>query len=558
MKKILRLSFMLFACLVLAQSSKAQEPLKLQYYKRLAVKFTNPDPLSIKHTFINENGWMFVRYIGPFDSLELDNFKIDKRFKATCVFAFDQTGKLRWEFTYDEKNTVSGFGMGILMSGADNSLYFSCVARDSIVLNNGFREIFDIPNRPYIFMGKFDSTGNVVKLFNATLGQVELANFSVERYYNFGLLMSSYNLRPMVLDSTFKIVAHYPIPGGNSSTIDMDTNGYFSFVKPPTTSFKPKDSLIILDTVIYASNEGKYKWVVSKVTRDGTGYKRLWTHVVENNRDNDIQENKVLKVDREGNVFWAIRHAQDLTIAGHVIPFYKDASSFVTKASIIRFDKNGNFKSAHYDTTQQCPFPGLTQTIWLEYDKDMNVYAYLYSGGRTYTFDRIDFDSTYSHAHKIMLFDQNSKTFNKAYTHVGGRFDMSLSPPRFVFWHSLNSNNYWFLEDIRIQPKWDGDFGVAVMDTMRPKYPISVPNIQSEHAFVNIYPNPSDNNFIIHNTHSKQIECVVYSVDMREQEKFKVGAGEKFELSSIVVPGFYFIRCTDGLSGFQTFKMVKM
>ncbi len=551
--KIKLQSLLLWVCLTCFFHAHTQDPLKLQYYKQLALK-NAPDGIHLNGTFINDKGWLFVYLTSPFDSLEVDDFKMGKETTGSRLMAFDNTGKLRWTFSYNQMNTTQG-GMSFFMAGKDNSVYFSCGAKDSLVLNNGFR--FDMANSiSYTFIGRFDSTGKVTAAYNiySDLNYTKYGRFSSERYYNYGTLMTTGLCEPFIVDSAFNQTLVYPIYGSRASTIDKDGEGYFAYVIGPTSK------QTIIDTTIFGSGiNGSYKWVLTKISKvDSTTFKRKWLYVVDNNRDDELQENKLIKVDRNGNVFWAIRHGQEFSINGNIIPFYQDGNTNHTKASIIRFDQNGVFKGAHYDTSINALSFDLKQSIWLEYDKDMNVYAYLFSNRRTYTFDKVYFENTYSDYHRILIFDPNSLSFNKAYTHLGGRFVKSLLPHRHVFYHYLKSSNYPFREGIVMVPKWEQDLGIAVMDTAAPLGPsTSVKNIQSDILSVNVFPNPSENGFFISNANNQKINCVIYSVEMREHSRFIVDAGETAEITTITSPGIYFIRCSDDKGLSQTLKIIK-
>lgn len=157
---------------------------------------------------------------------------------------------------------------------------------------------------------------------------------------------------------------------------------------------------------------------------------------------------------------------------------------------------------------------------------------------------------------RILIFDNASKSFNKAYTHIGGRFDISMAPPRTVFWHPLK-HNYTFLEGIRIEPKWNSDIGIAVMDTLVPKYPIAVEEVQPEDLLITVFPNPSENNFFVVKNHKQKSECVIYSIEMRECERFVVEPGETYELKSLMASGLYFIQAFNNAGVKQTIKIIK-
>ncbi|MCK9481455.1 MAG: T9SS type A sorting domain-containing protein [Bacteroidia bacterium] len=551
MKKTLLIS--LFFVLLFGSTTQAQDPLKLQYYKRMAI-LNGYNELHFRETFINENGWLFIKLSSYFDSLEIDDYNLYQLGKddstRTIMMAFDNSGKLRWTFEYNKRNTTLG-GMVLLASGPNNSLYAICGARDSLVLNNGIRLDFDEPGEYNAIMVRFDSTGQVVDFINASKEHSITSYFSFERFYNYGMLIASSLLKSYVIDSTLKEVIAYPLISARATTIDKDLNAYYSFL------VTQKSTRNLMDTTIY-TDSGEFKVVLMKVSKEGNEFKRKWTHVIITNTFDELQDNKLIKVDRHGNVFWAIQHKIPIEIQGTVIPYYENVPYYTnTKACILRFDTDGQFLDAYYDSTSTAPSLSSRQTIWLEYDKDMNVYAYLYSSSRVYNFDKVNFPETYSHLHKILIFDNNTKSFNKAYTHIGGRFGKSMLPHRFVFWHPIKTSNYTFLEDIFVYAKWNSDHVFAVMDTMTPKYPITVNQINTEVNDITIYPNPSSNSFIINNSNQQPVTCSVYSMDMRLIDKITLEGDATIELSSVISPGVYFVQCQNSEGFSQTIKIIK-
>lgn len=244
MKRTLLLSLILH--LFFGYRTQAQEPLKLLYYKHLA-RLNVSTTYFFNNTLLNENGWLFVRVLNVYDSLEFDTYKAnrfeDDNGSGSIIFAFDNKGVLRWTLPYNKKNTTLG-AMGLIGSGPNNSLYFACGARDSIVFDNGLRMDFEQPDFPIAIWGVIDSTGIVTKIINQNNQHSFKNDFTHDQFYNFGIKTASSTMKVKLTDSSMKEVIYFPLSSARSATIDNKLDAYFAYI------ISPNSNINILDTAI--------------------------------------------------------------------------------------------------------------------------------------------------------------------------------------------------------------------------------------------------------------------------------------------------------------------
>jgi hypothetical protein len=525
----------------------AQKQLHLNQLHQIHIK--NIAQGATPQIYMNENGWVFMQIGGGGDSLKAQSFTTDSSQRGSVLMAFDKQMRLKWSFVYRSGINTSLGGMSIISIGPNNSLYVSCGAKDSLMLP-GIQTLY-LQESSNSFKGIIDSTGNFSKVtrfegvYRSSFGAFPISN---------GKVMVGGNTFPYLLNSDLTIQATGNVTGYNSAVIQPDGIAYYLH----TTN--AGGSRTILDTLIQGE-AGVNKWILTKVNKNG---QREWTHVINNNRDFELNENKLLRYDKNGNVFIAIQHRQDISVAGTTIPFYKNGNTLsVTKASILRFAPNGTLLSTHHDTSSTVPFPQNRQTIWLENDKDMNVYAYLFSTGYTYFFDKIDFGDAYAQKHRFLNFNYNTLSFDQAW-HVippltDGSIATSFLSNRQVFWYRFNLNTNVFHEGTTLTRLWNDDRVIAVYDTLPPNGPVTsadfvnipLPNV------INVYPNPSSSYFTIQNITTASLNCRVYSIEGKTMHTFQLSAGNTYELNHLNNTGVYFIETTTALGQRFTTRIVK-
>ena len=534
--KFYLLAILLFSIL---WNTQAQAPFHLQQVHHLKVKSTSsPNP----RTFINENGWVFIEF-GGFDSMRTQSLSLDSSQNGFKLMAFDDKMRLRWSFVYEQGVNTGMGGMLIKGFGKNNSLYVMFGAQDSLILPGLEPQL--PPFNGGMRFGLIDSNGIFVRAIPETL-----FNFDTYTISDYNLMAVSTNYVPYIIDSDLKEVVRGKgnISKGRSAVIQTDGTAYYCHVLPFNVTVN------IVDTSI----TGYRKWVLSKVNKDG---QREWTHVLDNNVDFEINANKMIRYDRHGNIFWTVRHMQTLNIQGQTVPYYSQGDTVgVVKASILRFSPDGKLLSVHSDTSSKVPFMGNRQTIWLENDKDMNVYAYLFTQGRTYNFDKINYGEEFQHRHRIIVYDSAQKAFTKGWHVIGneGNIATSLLAHKQVFWYKFFSSSRTFHDGTRIEKYWNEDRLVAVYDTLAPKYPVALQAIEEEpHALVRIYPNPSKEHFVVQNLWSGPLHCKLYSIDGKQIGEFKLEEKQSLNIENLALPGVYVLKSTTPQGQRYSSKLIK-
>jgi len=513
------------------------------------IKIKNIAQGATPETYLNENGWVFVRLGGGGgDSINIQDFSTDSSKRGSVLIAFDNQMRLRWTFVYRQGTNTSIGSMGILGTGPNNSVFFTCGARDSLILP-GIEPLY-LSSTSNIYRGIIDSTGvfkNLTKfegVYTSSFGAYPVAN---------GKIVVRSTSFPFILNPDLTVEATGNVSGAISAVIQPDGTAYYLNVS------NMGGSRTILDTLI-EGEMGVHKWILTKV-KNG---QREWTHVINNNRDVELNENKLVRYDKNGNVYFAIQHRQEISVAGTTIPYYTNGNTTsVTKACILRFAPDGTLLSTHHDTSSTVPFAQNRQTIWLENDKEMNVYAYLFTSGRTYNFDKINMGEEYSRKHRILTFNHTTNTFDRSWYVISpltdGSIAMSFLANRQVFWHSFNLNTNTFHEGTTLTRVWNDDRVIAVYDTLPATG--SVTSVQTMNKitvpFINVYPNPSNEKFTIQNNFQGEISCNVYSVEGRKVGEFRISEGDKYDLVNLPQPGIYFVESINQMGERFTVRIIK-
>jgi len=524
--------------------TQAQTPFHLQQVHHVKIKNTTSD-VNPK-TFINDKGWVFVSiFLG--DSIKTQSLTIDSSQNGRRIFAFDDKMRLRWSFVYEQGVNTGMGGMNILSMGKDNSVYVRFGAQDSLVLP-GLEPMLS-PFDGGIYIGKIDSMGYFTKVIKAA-NRPLTSQFNTFMVSDYQMMSVSSDMHPYLINSELETVAvgKEGISSGRSAVIQKDGTAYYCHVLNFNVTVN------IVDTSI----TGYRKWVLSKVNKDG---QREWTHVIDNNVDFEINANKMIRYDRHGNIFWTVRHMQTLHIQGQTVPYYSQGDTVgVVKASILRFSPDGKLLSIHSDTSSKVPFMGNRQTIWLENDKDMNVYAYLFTQGRTYNFDKINYGEEFQHRHRIIVYDSAQKAFTKGWHVIGneGNIATSMLAHKQVFWYKFFSSSRTFHDGTRIEKYWNDDRLVAVYDTLAPKYPVGLQAIEEEpHALVRIYPNPSKEHFVVQNLWSGPLHCKLYSIDGKQIGEFKLEEKQSLNIENLALPGVYVLKSITPQGQSYSSKLIK-
>jgi len=537
--KLYILAILLFSILLKTQ---AQGPFQLNQVHHLKIK--NFMQFGYPRTFINENGWVFIQ-IGGADSLQSQSLQVDSSTRGSILMAFDDKMRLRWSFVYQQGVNTSVGGMNIRGSAGKNALYVGFGVQSFINLP-GLEMQMGV-NGSHI--GIIDSFGYFTKI-----NQVPGSSFS-HTISNNKIMSVNSSFQPLIINSDLEVEVQGKVSGGKSAVINPDGTAYYCHVTSAGGSIK------ILDTLIQ-SPQGKNSWILSKVNKEG---QREWSYVIEQSLIQEANDNKMLRCDKHGNVFWAVQFREDLNIQGKLINFYSEGNTdLVAKAGIFRFSPEGTLLSAHYDTSTRVPIQSNRQTIWLENDKDMNVYAYLYTSKQLNYFDKIDFGEQNYHRNNISLFDEEAQAFTKAW-HVydpgasKSNIGSSLLAHRQVFWYSMqNISNHTFHDGTRIEKYWNDDRLVAVYDTLAPKYPVALQAIEEEpHAPVRIYPNPSKEHFVVQNLWSGPLHCKLYSIDGKQIGEFKLEEKQSLNLENLALPGVYVLKSTTPQGQSYSSKLIK-
>lgn len=334
-----------------------QMELQLKYIKHIA---TTPIPnYAIANAKLNDNGWTFFNILQD-DSLIFDGNHLDRSIIGSRIMAFDGQGKLRWFFRYDiPKNTAMG-GMSVLATGKDNSLFVGCGASDSLIIDT-FKHYH---SGSATFLLKFDSNGKVVNIqLNNSMRISATIPFYDNEVFMFGAGVSQR------YSSTGHQVLYQSAFGMQGSHIDRENNIY-SLYHIPANRTKT-----IGDTTFQTGQHAL--WAIASFD---SSLNMRWFHIADTRANFELNENKQIRCDKYGNVFVTLQQKVAYTVDGVEIPFYKNPDSLNAqiKASILRFDsKTGKLLSVYTDPDSLTPSFSFRQTIWLETDVNMELYAYL-------------------------------------------------------------------------------------------------------------------------------------------------------------------------------------
>lgn len=548
---------LLFLFLIVFSSNlHGQKKLNLKRYEHLSIKnclvqFQRPQ------LFINKEGWVFVQEGGiKGDSFAIQDFNYgNMEDYTTLIFAFDNNGKMRWNLTLPGKKYITG-GMIIYATGPDNSVFIMFGSRDSVKL----------PGNDPIYYTDPIHNGGTHKAIIDSLGNIKnikLINTGIER--NGGITYNAYNDKIIdftsygqvyMLNANNELINAGPLSKSKSAVMDDKGNSYYCFV-----SFH---DIQILDTTIKEENPNITKWILTKINSKN---EREWTHVIANDTWAELQDNKLLRCDKFGNVFWVVNYQAPFSILGHDIPFYTQGNitPMVQKSCVLRFSPDGQLLSTHVDTTSVLPFVDNRHVIWLENDIDMNIYAYFFSSGRTYSFDGIDFGEDYSYINRYIIFDHNANKFNKYYYLPDNKGNVnpsssSVHAHKQIFWYRFFGPDIIFTDGSVVRIRYDNyktEGVITVYDTSTSKHNSITPITYKANQPVTIYPNPSSDNYRIINNQNQSIVCSIFSIDMKLIDNFELKEMMKYEFGNTLTPGIYFIRISDSSGLFYTEKIIK-
>jgi hypothetical protein len=527
-------------------NTQAQSPFQLNQVHHLKIK--NFMQYGFPRTFINENGWVFIQ-IGGADSLQTQSLQVDSSTRGSILMAFDDKMRLRWSFVYQQGVNTAVGGMIPFGYAGKNSFYVGFGVQDSLVLP-GIDKMKGVNGS---YWGIIDSFGYFTKIKQVTSPMTSfLGTYSIS---NNKLMCVTSDFRPYIVNPDLEVEVQGSIRNGKSAVINPDGTAYYCHVSDLGRG------LTIMDTTIEAI-ANRSIWVLSKVNKDG---EREWSQVLLNSVPHEANDNKLLRIDKHGNVFWAVQFNVDLNIQGKEINFYSEGNTnLVAKAGVFRFSPEGKLLSAHYDTSTRVPIASNRQTIWLENDKDMNVYAYLYTSKQLNYFDKIAFGEQNYHRNNISLFDEEAQAFTKAW-HVydpgasKSNIGRSMLAHRQVFWYSMqNISSHTFHDGTRIEKYWNDDRLVAVYDTLAPKFPVGLQaKEEASHALVRIYPNPSTEDFVVQNLWSGTLHCKLYSIDGKQIGEFNLEEKQSLSLDKLTLPGVYLLKSTTAQGQSYSSKLIK-
>lgn len=529
-KKMRRYYYSILICLSQLSNVFAQESLHLQYYKHIKNKSVT-GIFNFPRAYVNDQGWMFL-HTSTEDSLEIDNISVknNREFAAQQVIAAcNKQGQLSWYLDLDTSQMEMG-GATVISPGSNNSVYCFISAFNYLKIA-GIRQQDFAGRRPHYL--HFDSIGNLIN--------VKEVDITPGKPFQFGsrVVGLQYALELIyMLDSNLNVVhtdtGHF---GLLSAVMDDELNSYHYYGGTREDFNLKGDTLIKWDPSVN-------NWrILCKYNKQR---ELQWVKVLKNNVFSQLNDNKLLRINRDGELFVALRYRQDVVIDGDTLPFMDTASSGAqqTKAAILRFDTNGKLLSMHYDRQTQQTNQEINQTIWLEVDGNKDVYGYLFSTYAIEQFDEVKFDG-WKGANTILWWNDEQQVFDASFSTAYGRLEPSLSKTRHAFWHTDIENAEYFVGE-PLERKWNHDFVIVVFDTAKTKT-IGIGDKVYSRADVTIYPNPTTGAFSIENQENDEVEVTIYAIDGKTiQEKLVVQGRQRKQLH-LTASGVYLIHCkTDG------------
>ena len=207
-------------------------------------------------------------------------------------------------------------------------------------------------------------------------------------------------------------------------------------------------------------------------------------------------------------------------------------------ASAILDAADSKLLSAHYDPETAHSLNEVRQVVWLENDKNDEVYAYLYVEGLLDSFDQIGFDSIRKYPSRIIHWNAQTSHFDRAYANQSGRREISVLPNRQVFWtfHKFTDLTNW----VEQKAEYSEDVIVAVFDT----FPSKVSIVEAEDVLqkVDLYPNPNQGLVHIHNGEDETVAISIYEATGRLVKQVFVEANSDTKVNYGASPGVYIIH----------------
>jgi hypothetical protein len=497
------------------------------------------------NALVNENGWLFLN-TDVKDSFRLDDVFFDKGNDARILFAFDEKGNKKWHLHFDS-----------LISNASNGYFLgSTKIHNQIIIALGAVSFLQLPGMGKItfegekcFLALLDSNGQTLKYSN-----IDCNDYYSSRPFNYDkYIVASRSLDKSLkaFDLDLNLVYDYTLPisgSQRSAIIDKDGNSYVLMATSPNRS-------LTVGGETFENNSETFKWHLFKLGQDK---KILWHKEFENNVQPGINDNKLLRIDKNNQLFVSLHYRKDMDLEGISIPFMDEPFSGQTKSVILRYNgTDGTLLSAHFDRNNKQAFQSIDQTVWLELDHNDEVYAYLYSGGRLDSFDQVNFNETNYDAHRILWWNQEKGVFDQSFTHKLGRMEMSLKKSRVALWSSHGFDNTIMTGGIQVNRRWEDDFIISVFDTAQSPETIKVNGLTYETARVRVFPNPTKGLINIQNQESENVQITIYDIQMRLINQISLNPNETKSLNLNSISGSYIIRCESETGKISVHKVIK-
>jgi hypothetical protein len=552
---------LIFTMVAVVSYINAQVDLNFQYFKQINLKNSST---SFPKAVINDNGWLFIQFFDG-DSTG-QNGKLIKTssldIPRPAVIAYDQNGVRRWEMFSSDTVIFPGPGIRfviILGPGKNNSL-------NVIIKTNGRAnlpgwepikiESHPDSSHPEMFVvAQIDSTGKVMHLEEFDL----LSLFATNNWYEYGTLVSKTSEKPFVIDNSLKVIAHPSIPSCIASWIDKELNTYF------ISQLSPGNSRTLYDETYHNQSDVHWKDVLVCVDKDG---QKKWAVEIDSVLSREPNDNKTLRVDKHGNVFYAVRFkAKELIVEGQKIPnyIYSYPGESFGKAAILRFNQNGELQYVHHDTasTKGTIASTLRQTIWLDLDYKDEVIAYVYAGDNFIKyFDGFEAPDMFQNApHRTYAYNSETNKFDwfTGVSYSSGRYDRTALPNRQVYWRQMINNTYSLQGHGILTKKWNSDIYFVVYDTLpTPKEPIGVRETltELEKTFL-AYPNPAQETLFAENTGDEVLFVEIRSIEGRMIKQFFLDKKEKLEVNTANIPkGIVFVTAYNANQVKQSVKII--
>ena len=556
------LSLLLIIISLTISKLSAQIDLNFQYFKQINLKNSSP---TFPKAVINDKGWLFIQFFDG-DSTG-QNGKLIKTssldIPRPAVIAYDQNGVRRWEMFSSDTVIFPGPGIRfvrILGPGKDNSLIISIKTNGRADLPGWERiEIVSHPDssHPEMYVvAQIDSAGKVMHLEES---DGFLSIFAANKWFDDAVIISKSTERPYIIDNSLKIIYEPVIPSTIATFIDKQFNTYF------VSQISPGKSRILYNETYYNHSDVHWKDVLVCVDKDG---QKKWAVEIDSVLSREPNDNKTLRVDKHGNVFYAVRFkAKELIVEGQKIPnyIYSYPGESFGKAAILRFNQTGELKAVHHDTasTKGTISATLRQAIWLDLDYKDEVMAYLAASDNFIKyFDGYEAPDMFQNApHRTYAYNSETNRFDwfTGVSYSSGRYDRTALPNRQVYWRQMINNTYSIQGHGTLTKKWNSDIYFVVYDTLpTPEGPIGVEEtmIETEKTFL-AYPNPAQETLFAENTGDEVLFVEIRSIEGRMIKQFFLDKKEKLEVNTADFPkGIVFITAYNANQVKQSVKII--